>query len=81
MMKRSFRARGVGVAEAAQWEMLETRTLLSSALPGAEFQVNSFTSGTQFSASVAVEPTGNFVVAWAAEGQDGSGYGERERVL
>jgi hypothetical protein len=56
--------------KAAQ-EPLERRMLLAA---GAEFQVNTYTSSNQYSTSVAMDPTGNFVVAWISP-QDGSGYG------
>jgi len=40
------------------------------------FQVNTYTTGNQIGASLAVEPDGSFVVVWAAgSGQDGDGYG------
>ena len=37
--------------------------------------VNTFTQGDQDSPVVAIDPNGNFVVAWESLGQDGSGYG------
>jgi hypothetical protein len=42
---------------------------------GSEFQVNVFTTGHQIQPAVAMNANGNFVVAWASEGQDGSNYG------
>jgi len=42
---------------------------------GGEFQVNTYTPYRQSASSVAADGTGNFVVAWASEVQDGSGYG------
>lgn len=42
---------------------------------GAEFLVNTYTTGNQFSPDVAMDPDGNFVVAWESTGQDGSGNG------
>jgi hypothetical protein len=42
---------------------------------GSEFQVNTYTNGSQYAPSVAMDSTGNFVVAWQSYGQDGSGYG------
>jgi hypothetical protein len=42
---------------------------------GAEFQVNSHTTGHQAVAAVAMDAAGNFVVAWQSDGQDGSGLG------
>jgi hypothetical protein len=38
-------------------------------------QVNTTTFGQQFGASVGMDDAGNFVVAWASQDQDGSGYG------
>lgn len=42
---------------------------------GSEFLVNTFTTGTQDVASVAMDADGDFVVTWISDGQDGSGYG------
>jgi hypothetical protein len=42
---------------------------------GSEFQVNTFTTGTQNSSSVATDRDGNFVIAWQSNGQDGDGWG------
>src|SRR5262245_24475017 len=48
----------------------------SSGAPlGPEFQVNTYTTFGQYAPSVAVDPTGAFVVAWSSENQDGSGIG------
>jgi len=40
-----------------------------------EIPVNTYTTDRQFRASVDIEPTGGFVVAWQSEGQDGNGSG------
>ena len=42
---------------------------------GSEFQVNSYTTGSQGCPAVASDASGNFVVVWTSSGQDGSGYG------
>jgi len=42
---------------------------------GAEFQVNTYTTAGQRSPAVAADATGNFVVVWTDDGQDGSAYG------
>jgi hypothetical protein len=42
---------------------------------GGEFQVNTFTTGWQYSSAVAMGPDGNFVVVWQSDGEDGSGAG------
>ncbi len=52
----------------------------SSGVPlGGEFQVNTYTTGSQRNPAVASDPTGNFVVAWEsgsyASGQDGDRVG------
>jgi len=38
---------------------------------GGEFRVNSYTTGGQYDASVAVDKSGGFIVAWDSDGQDG----------
>ncbi len=47
----------------------------SGAALGGEFQVNTVTSGDQGDPDVAMSASGDFVVTWASDGQDGSGYG------
>ena len=42
---------------------------------GGEFQVNTYTTGDQYFPSVAMDANGNFVVAWASDGQDGGDDG------
>ncbi len=42
---------------------------------GEQFQVNTHTAGNQRWPAVAVDATGNFVVVWSSNGQDGSGEG------
>jgi hypothetical protein len=42
---------------------------------GGEFQVNSYTTGSQSDPSVASDTSGNFVVVWESGGQDFSTYG------
>ena len=42
---------------------------------GSEFQANTYTTGSQGSPAVAVDGSGNFVVTWNSDGQDGSGGG------
>jgi hypothetical protein len=48
----------------------------SSGAPlGSEFQVNSYTTNSQLSSSVASDPGGDFVIAWSSTFQDGSSLG------
>ena len=42
---------------------------------GDEFQINTYTTGHQWLAKVAIRDDGKFVTVWQSEGQDGDGYG------
>jgi hypothetical protein len=42
---------------------------------GPEFQVNTYTPFSQYSPTLGADPSGNFVVAWTSNEQDGSGRG------
>ena len=42
---------------------------------GGEFQVNTETFDDQGSPMIAIDPSGNFVVVWQSNGQDGSSFG------
>ena len=42
---------------------------------GGEFQVNTYTTGNQSYSSVASDASGNFVVTWEGNDQDGDGWG------
>lgn len=57
------------------WGVFGQRLSSAGAPLGDEFQVNSFTTGDQNSASVAADAAGDFVVVWTSAGQDGSGAG------
>src|SRR3990172_2852705 len=66
------------------WESIQDGSALgifgqrfsSSGLPqGAEFQVNSYTTNDQILPAVASGTNGDFVIVWASDGQDASGYG------
>jgi hypothetical protein len=46
---------------------------------GTEFRVNVTTAGDQQFPSVAVDDSGNFVIAWQSAAQDGSGFGVYSR--
>jgi hypothetical protein len=51
------------------------RFTASGGREGAEFQVNSHTLASQYSAQVAIDDLGGFVVAWQSYGQDGGDFG------
>src|SRR5205085_2316381 len=42
---------------------------------GAEFKVNTYTTDNQDHPNVAMDATGDFVIAWSSQYQDGSGVG------
>ncbi|HUQ72267.1 MAG TPA: hypothetical protein VM165_22265, partial [Planctomycetaceae bacterium] len=54
---------------------LELRELLSVVPVDPEFRVNTYTTGVQSGAAVAVDGDGDFVVVWTSNGQDGSSVG------
>src|SRR5207237_2211347 len=47
----------------------------AAAPPVSEFRVNTVTTGDQTTPAVAMNAAGDFLVAWASNGQDGSGLG------
>lgn len=56
-------------------ETLESRLVLSTLPLGSEFQVNTYTSDSQIDSAIAMDTTGNFVVAWSSETQNGGASG------
>jgi hypothetical protein len=57
-------------------EHLEPRRLLSDVIAvGQEFQVNTYTTGSQLHPALATDADGDFLIAWHSNGQDGSSYG------
>ena len=42
---------------------------------GVQFRVNTYTTDSQYGASVAMDDDGDFVIAWQSHGQDGSHWG------
>jgi hypothetical protein len=61
--------------DAGQWAVVGRRLDPVGAPVGAEFRVNTYTTGTQYAAAVAADHGGNFVVVWTSDEQDGSYYG------
>jgi hypothetical protein len=59
----------------AACEPLERRALLSLAVAGFEFRVNSFTTSDQTTAAGATDADGDFVITWKSDAQDGSAAG------
>jgi hypothetical protein len=51
------------------------RFAASGAPLGAEFRINTYTTGDQSGPDVDVDASGNFVVVWNSQPQDGSGFG------
>ena len=42
---------------------------------GTQFQVNTYTAGAQFGPAVAMDSSGDFVITWTSNGEDGNSYG------
>jgi hypothetical protein len=57
------------------WGVYAQRYNAAGQALGNEFQVNSYTSGSQIYSKVAMDADGDFVVIWNSAGQDGSSYG------
>jgi len=47
----------------------------TGAMIGTEFQINTYTTGTQYDPSLAMDPGGGFIVSWTSLGQDGAAGG------
>ncbi len=58
-------------------DILARRFDASGTPAGDEFRVNSFTTGTQTSADVAMEPDGDFVVTWTRQGSGPGVFAQR----
>lgn len=61
--------------DGASWGVYAQRYDAAGATVGAEFRVNTHTTGSQTSSSVAMDADGNFLVAWRSDLQDGSAGG------
>ena len=73
--ERQLKQWGVAVATSA-FLLVPAPQILAQAVPaGSEFRVNTYTTGSQRLASVAIDSDGDFVVAWEGAGQGGDNYG------
>jgi hypothetical protein len=61
--------------DAAPRGVIAQRYDASGARVGAEFVVNTYTTGSQYRPSVAMAPDGRFMVVWETFGQDGDNWG------
>lgn len=57
------------------WGVFARRYNASGSAQGSEFQVNTWFSGAQQDARVAMDAAGNFVIAWSSNNQDGNSWG------
>jgi hypothetical protein len=57
------------------WGVYAQRYSSCGGAQGCEFRVNATTAGDQMYSSVAMDPSGDFVITWSSNGQDGSGWG------
>jgi len=58
----------------SHYDIYGQRFNASGAREGGEFQINTYTSGDQTSPAVAMDATGDFVVTWTSQGQNGDDY-------
>ncbi len=65
---------GIGTGDPS-YGIFAQRYNSSGMAQGSEFLVNTYTTNGQDYSSVAMDATGDFVIAWESGGQDGSGYG------
>jgi large repetitive protein len=61
--------------DGATYGVFGQRYAASGAPLGPEFSVNTYTPSEQFQPAVASDSSGNFVVVWESNGQDGSSWG------
>jgi len=57
------------------WGIFAQRYNAAGVAQGSEFQVNTYTTGSQRNASLAMDSDGDFIVTWASYGQDGDNWG------
>jgi hypothetical protein len=60
--------------DGSQWGVFARQFASDGTPKGAEFQVNTYTTNNQMQPSVAVDPSGDFVVVWQSYGQTGPGW-------
>ncbi len=61
--------------DGSNWGIFAQRFDAAGLSLGSEFQVNSYTTSSQYSPAVASDTWGNFVVTWQSHSQDGVQYG------
>ena len=64
-----------GAGAGGAYDTFGQRFSASGVRRGAEFRVNTYTTGSQRRSTVTSDAVGNFVVTWESDGQDGSGFG------
>lgn len=61
--------------DASGWGVCAQRYNSAGVPQGSEFRVNAYTTGNQIYAAVAMDASGDFVITWSSNGQDGGSYG------
>ncbi len=61
--------------DGSSWGVFGQRFNSAGSPLGSEFQVNSYTTDAQWVPAVATDSSGNFLVAWSSNRQDGSSWG------
>jgi hypothetical protein len=61
--------------DGSSWSIIGQRFDSAGGAVGGEFQVNTYTTGSQSFPSVAMDDRGTFEMVWHSDGQDGDSYG------
>jgi hypothetical protein len=73
--ERRLKHWGYAVASATALFLCPVSATGQPVAAGTEFLVNTYTTGSQSSPSIAMDSDGDFVIAWTSYGQDGSYVG------
>jgi hypothetical protein len=66
----------LGGQDGSGWGVYAQQYNAQGVVQGGEFQVNTYTAGSQGYSTVAMNPnSGDFVITWSSNGEDGSGWG------
>lgn len=65
----------LGQDAASSWGVYAKRFNAAGIIQGAEFNVNTYTIGAQFSPSASMDAAGDLLIAWDSSGQDGGSDG------
>jgi hypothetical protein len=62
-------------SDSPAWDLFGQQFTAAGIKRGGEMAINTYTADKQVDPAIAMDPNGDFVVAWESFGEDGSGYG------